>query len=162
MKAGFALDMKANGFGLIPLSYHASAPFADPLTDNLYLVIDEDDEPSAPYLPLPSTAPIVDGLTIYTFNAQDGDGRMTYRWRGKMNLLQHPAAFSYCQVRAEDYQNILLRLYADGEIIFEEVVTNQEPFTLPLNADYSTVEIELLGTSRVYTVQIAEDISEFD
>ena len=33
---------------------------ADPVTDNLYLVLDENDEPSTPYLPGTSTAPIPD------------------------------------------------------------------------------------------------------
>lgn len=156
------LDMKPDGFGVVPVAYHATAVFSDPLTDNLQLVLDEDDEPTTNYLPLPSTAPTVDGLTIYTFNAEDGDGHMVYRWRGKLNLLKHPTSFGFCQVRAESYENILLKLYANGDQFFEQVITSEEPFTLPMVDDYTQVEIELLGTSRVYGVQIAEGIEEFD
>jgi hypothetical protein len=115
------------------------------------------------YLPLPSTAPTnTNGLNIFQFNSPDGDGRMVYRWRGKLNLLAHPAAFGFCQVRAEDFDNLVLRLYADGVLLSEDVITSETPLTLPLIDGYTTFEIELLGTSRVYTVQVAEDISEFD
>lgn len=162
-RGGFALDMKSDGFGLIELGFLATAAFADPLTDQLYLVLTEDDEPSAVYLPLPSTAPTnTTGLNIFKFNAPTGDGRMVYRWRGKLNLLAHPAVFKYCQVRAEDFNNLVLRQYANGVLLTEDVITDETPFTLPLIDDYTTFEIELIGTSRVYTVQVAEDISEFD
>lgn len=161
-KGGYMLDMKADGFGIVPLAFHATATHADPLTDNLYLVLDENDEPSTVYLPLPSTAPAPNGLTIYTFNAVDGDGHMVYQWKGKLNLLRNPVAFSYCQVRAEDFANVVLRLYADGVPFFEEVITSQEPFALPLVDDYNSCEVELIGTSRIYTAQLAEDIGEFD
>jgi hypothetical protein len=160
---GFALDMKADGFGLIPLSYFATAAFSDPLTDQLYLVLTEVDEPDDVYLPLPSTAPTnVNGLKIFAFNSPDGDGHMVYRWKGKLNLLSHPAAFVYCQVRAEDYDNLVLRLYSDGVLLSQDVIASEVPFTLPLVDDYTTFEVELIGTSRVRTVQVAEDISEFD
>ncbi len=161
-KAGYMLDMKADGFGVVPVAYHATAVFADPLTDELALALDEDDEPSTAYLPLPSTAPTVDGLTIYIFNAEDGDGQMVYRWRGKLNLLRYPACFKFCQVRAENFDNLLIRFYTVDGMLMEQTVTSDEPFTMPLIDDYKQFEIELLGTSRVYTVQVAEDIEEFD
>lgn len=161
-KAGYALDLKPDGFGAISLAYHATAAFADPLTDELQLVLDENDEPTAPYLPLPSTAPTPDGLTIYTFDAVEGDGHMVYRWRGKLNLLPHPTAYTYCQLRALDYANLVLRMYGDGVLFFERRITSQEPFTLPLSAPYSSFELELVGTSTVRTLQVAEDIGEFD
>lgn len=161
-KAGYALDMKADGFGAIQLAYHATAAHADPLTDKLHLVLDEDDEPTTAYLPLPSTAPVPDGVTIYTFDSDEGDGHMVYQWRGKLNLLPHPAAFVYCQVRALTYDNLLLRLYGDGVMLTEVAITSQEPFTLPISDAYQSFEIELLGTSTARMVQVAEDISEFD
>ncbi len=161
-KAGYALDMKPDGFGAISLAYHATAAFADPLTDELQLVLDQNDEPAVPYLPLPSTEPVPDGVTIYTFDAVEGDGHMVYQWRGKLNLLPNPSAFTYCQVRALDYTNLVLRLYGDGVLIFERAISSQETFTLPLISTYDTFEAELVGTSTVRTLQVAEDIGEFD
>src|SRR5574341_2134441 len=62
-RAGYALDMTPDGFGLISLAFFATAMYADPLTDKLYLVLTEDNEPADVYLPLPSTAPdlVVEG-----------------------------------------------------------------------------------------------------
>ena len=162
MKAGYMLDMKPDGFGLVPLAYHATAVYADPLTDKFYLVLDEDDEPSTAYLPVPSTAPVVDGLTIYEFNSEEGDGKMVYQWKGKLNLLAYSAAFIYCCVRAEDFENILLRLYADGDLLIETPITSSEPFTLPLDNTYDKFEVEVLGTSRVYSVRVGEAIEEVE
>lgn len=159
---GRALDLKPDGFGAIRLAYHATAAFADPLTDELQLVLDVDDEPTATYLPLPGTAPLPDGTTIYTFDAATGDGKMVFQWRGKLNLLPNPTAFCYCQVRALDYTNMVLRLYGDGVLFFDRVITSQAPFTLPLIDAYNSFEIEIIGTSTVRTVQVAEDIGEFD
>jgi hypothetical protein len=162
MKAGYALDMKSDGFGLVSLSYHATAAHAPPKTDTLQLVLDELDEPATAYLPLPSTSPTPDGTTIYTFDSPEGDGQMVYQWRGKLNLLPYPASFSYCQVRALDYDNLVLRLFGDGLLLFETVITSSEVFTLPSDDVYETFEIELIGTSTVRTVQVAEDVQEFD
>lgn len=161
-RAGYMLDMKSTGFGVVALAYHATAVHAEPLTDKLHLVLDENNEPTAPYLPLPSTAPVPDGLTIYTFNAENGDGNMVVQWRGKLNLLPYPASFKYCQVRAEEYTNLLLRLYANGDLLMEHAIASEEPFTLPMIDDYTKFEFEFLGTSRIYTAQVAEEIEEFN
>ncbi|MEY4429532.1 MAG: hypothetical protein RLZZ182_2221 [Pseudomonadota bacterium] len=161
-KAGYMLDMKADGFGVVRVAYHATAVFADPLTDKLHLVLDEDDEPATAYLPLPSTAPIVSGLDIYEFNAEDGDGHVVYQWKGKLNLLRRETAFIYCQVKAEEFDNLLLRLYADGEMLLEIQVTDEEPFTLPLDDSYTMFEVEMMGTSRVYSVRVAESEDELE
>jgi hypothetical protein len=158
--AALALDMKADGFGLAPLSFHATAAHADPLTDKLFLVLDEVNEPSDAYLPLPSTAPDPDGATIYEFNAEAGDGHIVYRWRGKLHLLPLPTAFQVCQVKAADFDNLVLRLYADGAMFFNRVISDGNPFTLPMAEGYDTVEIEFIGTSRVRTVQLSEDVME--
>lgn len=160
VRGGFALDVKPEGFGLVPLSFHATAAFSDPLTDKLFLVLDDVDEPADVYLPLASTAPAPNGATIYEFNAEAGAGHLVYRWRGKLHLLPRPAAFLYCQVKAASYANLVLRLYADGVQFFEHVVTSSEPFTLPMLDDYEAFEVEVLGTSSVRTLQFAEGIEE--
>jgi len=161
--AGRALDMKETGFGLITLSYHASAVHSDPLTDNLYLVLTEDEEPTGPSgTLLGSTAPLLSApyVTIYQFDADEDVTPMTYRHRGKLNLLSRPAAFVYCQVKADDYDNLVLNLYADGVLFFSDAVLDSEPFTLPLTDEYVEFEYEFVGTSRVRTAQFVEDIRE--
>jgi hypothetical protein len=97
---------------------------------------------------------------IYEFDAESGDGDLVQRYKGKLNLLPDPRAFLYCQVKAEDYDNLLMNLYADGVLFLSEVITSQEPFTLPLDDSYQSFEFEFVGTSRVRTAQFVEDIRE--
>lgn len=157
--AGYAIDAKQDGFGVVSLGYHAAAAHTDPLTDGLYLVLDDVDEPSAAYLPLASSAPTPNGRTIYRFDADDGN-LMAYRWRGKLNLLTRPAVFQMLRVQAAEFDNLVLRLYADGALIVDERVTSDEEFTLPMADACREFEVELIGTSRVRRVQAVEDVVE--
>lgn len=157
----YALDMKPEGFGVIEMPFHASAAHVDPLTDTMYLVVDNIDEPDDPALPVPPTTPatIANGNVISQFEGDDTQ-LMTYRWKGKLWLLPYPLTMLIAQVKAEDYDNILFRVYGDGVQVDEIAVTSEEEFTLPAVDVYSKVEIEVLGTSTIREIQIAEDVME--
>jgi len=159
---GHMLDMKSSGFGLVELGYHAIASHADPLTDRLYLVLDAFEEPSEPYLSLPSLAPTLSDpfVEIYEFDSPDTYGDLVYQYKGKLNLLDRPAAFSHCQVKADDYSNLVMNLYGDGDLFFSQVITSAEPFTLLMEDEYEKFEVEFVGTSRVQTYQFVEAIEE--
>lgn len=156
---GYAIDAKPEGFGVISLSFHATAAHVDPLTDSLHLVLDLLDEPASPYLLEASSAPTPDGQTIYKFDGDD-TGKLVYRWRGKLNQLPWPACFQIVKVRAADFDNLLLRVYVDGDLLLEDVITSATPDTMPMLDDYQEVEIELIGTSRAQGVQLVEDVQE--
>jgi hypothetical protein len=166
MKAGFALDMKGTGFGLIPLGYHASAVFADPKVDKLYLVLDDVSEPSDDGLPVPPDPPIPDGISIYEFNG--GDAPMTYRWKSKLFVLAAPLAFLRVQVKAASFSNTVFRAYRQVQVgtawvdtlLREVVVTSEAPFNLPMTEDYSRFWWEIISTDDIQGVQVAEDVSE--
>ena len=64
------------------------------------------------------------------------------------------------RVRADDYDNILLRVYGDGVQVDEVVVTGEEEFTLAETDAYRKLEIEVLGTSTIREIQLAEDVRE--
>lgn len=156
--AGYALDAKPNGFGLIRLSYHATALHSDPLTDGFYLVLDVNNEPTDSDLPVASTAVTPNGLKIFQFDA--GASNMVFRWRGKLNLTAYPLALTIAQVRALSYSNLLFRVYADGAVIHEQVVSNDKEFTLPALDTYGSYEFEFMGTSTARSGQAAEDVLE--
>lgn len=101
-----------------------------------------------------------DGLSIFEFNPESGVDMLAYLWKSKLFLLPHPVAFSYCRVRAADYTDLVLRLYGDGVEMFEHTVTNGDPFRLPMLNAYNVGEVEVLGTSRVRTVELTESIEE--
>ena len=156
----YAIDMKATGFGVVQMAFHASAAYVDPIQDKMYLVLDEDNEPDDVLLPVRADPPhYVDGTTIYEFEGNQAV-LMTYRWRGKLWLLDHPTWLTIAQVKAEDFDNVLLRIYGDGVQIDEIVVSDGDEFTLTVVDEYTSLEYEILGTSPVRVVQGAEDVSE--
>jgi hypothetical protein len=154
--------MKSTGFGLIEFGFHTFALYADPLTDQLYMVLSAIDEPAEPYLPLNSGAPVVGVNQIFEFDSPNAYTDMPYSWKGKLNRLPRPGAFTYCQVKAADYSNLLMNIYADDGLIFSEVLVSKEPFTLPMLDEYETCEIEFIGTSRVESYVLAETIEELE
>ncbi len=158
----YGIDMKANGFGLIRMPFYASAVYTDPIEDKLYMVLTEDNEPDDPLLPIPADPPAhIDGSTVFEFEGNPSVS-MIYRFRGKLWLLPHPGWLTIFQVKAEDYDNILLRIYGDGAQIDELVVTEETEFTLAAADRYTRLEYEVLGTSTVRVLQGAEDITELD
>jgi len=126
----------------------------------MFLTLDEDNEPDDVLLPVPADPPrYIDGTTIYEFEG-DPVTLMNYRWRSKLWLLEHPSWISVFQVRAEDYDNILLRIYGNGVQVEEIVVTEETEFTVTTVDAYTELEYEVLGTSPVRILQGAEDIAE--
>lgn len=157
----YALDPTPGGFGLIELSHHATAVFVDPESDALYVVMDVNSEPTDVLLTTPSTAVTPNGLTIFEFNADTGDGDMVYRWKGKLNLLAYAQSLRIGRVRAVSYDNLLVAHYGDGVLLKQRVVSNGNTFTVPARESYDTYEIELVGTSRVRETLLVDDMREF-
>lgn len=158
---GFALDTKPTGFGLIRLAYYARAVHVSPVTDALYLVLESNDEPTHVQLPLPSSAVEPDGTTIFQFDA-DEENAMVYRYRGRYNLMPFPVTLRMARVRALTFTNLVVRLYANGVLVFTKVVANGNEFVLPAAKAYETYELELIGTSTVRGVHAVEKVEEFD
>lgn len=158
----YAIDMKATGFGVVPMSFHASAMHVNPIGDVMYLVLDRFTEPDDPALPIPpSTPPYIDATHIFQFEGSDTD-LMTYRWRSKLWFLERPGTMLVAQVRAQDYDNLLFRVYTNGVQTDEIVIAEETEFTLTPADEYTTLQLEVLGTSTVSVMQAAEDVSELN
>lgn len=168
-KGGFSLDLKASGAGLVPHGFHATAIYADPVTDNLYLVLSEVNEPTHVLLPVPSTAPTPDGVTIYQFNG-DPASKMVYRWKSKLYLTPVPGCFFIAQVRAEAYANTVIRFMKQtyssltntwSDVLIRELrVLNETEIRLPIGTDYTRFWWEVVSTDTLLQVQIAEGPEE--
>jgi hypothetical protein len=160
--SGYALDTRANGFGLVSLSFHASAAFVDPLSDSLYLVLDGLNEPTDLLLPVASSAPALasPARVIFKFDGATNGGKLRYRWRGKLHLPPYPATLTIAEIKALEFANIVVRIYGDGALLLAKALSSGREFTIPALRTSSSYEIELIGTSTTRTAQVAEDVSE--
>lgn len=157
--ASYALDAKADGFGLVSLSFHFIAAHADPLTDNLYLVVDVNSEPTDGSLPLASNAITPSNKTIFQFHAH-ATNFMVAKWKGRLNMPQYPVAPLVGQVQSVSYNNTVAKFYGDGALLMTKVVSSNQEFRVTANDMYSTYEMELLTTNSVRKLRAAEDVEE--
>jgi len=138
-RGGFILDARNGGFGLVFTDLWAQAAYSDPLTDRLLLVM---------------------GNQVWQW--EGGSTRRPYRWRSRLFQLPRPTAFGCAQVRAADYEDLQLTLYADGAPWLTRAVTSATEFVLPDRLAQASLEIELAGTSRVQSVEVAEEMEELE
>lgn len=158
-KGCLLLDLRSLGAGLTRLSAHPTAMHVDPLTDGLYMVLDETDEPTDVLLPLSSTEPTVDGKTIFLFDGDDTSA-MVFKWRGKLNLSPYPMTMNMAQVRAESFTNLVLRIYGDTALLKAKRITSAGEFILQTLDTQDSHELEVIGSSTTRSVQICEDVME--
>jgi hypothetical protein len=101
---------------------------------------------------------ILQGTSLKKY--EGGTTLKQYEWKSKVFRIQRPHNFSYAQVVRADSGVVTFRLYADGDLVHTEIVTDSEPFRLPggtLGTDY---EYELVGDARVDAVYVADSIEE--
>lgn len=85
---------------------------------------------------------------------------LSYTWKSKKYVSPKPVNMAVAQVAAEDYNDVTLKLYADGVLKHTETITNGNAFRLPAGYLAKNWEIELTGKSRVTEAFIAESIRE--
>jgi hypothetical protein len=139
-QAGYILDVNSQGFGLVKLGFYPSAAFVDPVTDILYFV------PTG-------TSTLSSWDTANTL--------LAYLWRSKEWTITRRTAFRFVRVRADDYTNLTMKLYADGTLYATIAITSKMmvPIPNPVAAE-ETFWIEFSGTSRVKRWELSESIEE--
>lgn len=159
----YAVDLRADGFGIVEMGFHATAAYVDPIHDRMYLVLDETEEPDDTLLPVPPTIlPYVDGRTIFEFEGSDTD-LMIYRYRSKLWLEPYPSFHGIAQVKRGPGAtgNLVARFYGDGVLLDSLLIEGDVEFTLtPPDASYDSFEMELVGTDPVRVIQAADDVDE--
>ena len=133
----FIIDPNNPENGIVFYDTYATACYADPLSDTLYLQVGSDIE------------------------AWDSDSaKITYRWKSKEFLLDDEVTLQAGRVKAKTYADLTMRLYVDGSLIHTETVGSKSAFRMPGGYRGSAVQIELEGTDEVKVVEVAETMSE--
>ena len=158
--AGYAMDLRpGRSFGLVRLSHHALAVYVDPLTDSMFEILSVNSEPTDADLPLASTAVTPTARTIFQWDAH-ATNKIVYRYRGKLNILDWASTFHFAKIQGADFSNVLNRVYANGALLHEKVATVPTPYRIPGTDTFRTYEQEIVGTSRIRTASLAQEVEE--
>lgn len=131
----FILDPDNPDSGFLYLDIYATAAYADPLSDQLLLMVENN---------------------IELFDSGDPLGHL---WRSKIYQFERPANFTCARIYAADYDDLTFKAYVDGTLKHTQTVTNKKPFRLPYSPG-ERFEFSLEGTSKVTSVEIAESADE--
>lgn len=134
-KGAFILDPQNPEAGFVELSLFATAAYADPLSDHLYLCVNG---------------------SIVTF---DTGTDLQYTWRSKRYIYNKPVNMTAVRVVADDYDDITLVTYANGVQHDSRAVTSRAVFRIPYANGYEW-QYELIGTSKVTSIELAETPDE--
>lgn len=167
-KRGLMIEASADGFGKVTLGFHATAVYSDTVNDKLFLVLDEN---SVPTVGSAGGQYVVDGGDIYAFDAYEGGTPGGYSlllpqsWLSKKFLMPYPNCFRYCTVKARSYADLYVEFLANGEVYYGRYVYSEDAFVLPDIADDGTAKyfsVRIYGTSSVESIQVADDVDEFE
>lgn len=127
-KGGFIIDSQENGFGVTWLDFHATAAYSNPLTDQLYLVIDGE-------------------LKIWNSDSED----LPYIFESGENLVPYPTSFGAAYVDTLDVTgggNTFTLIYDRADVYTLEPITTEE-FVLPDTLCTRAVAYRIEGTARI-------------
>lgn len=136
-QGGFIFDPKQPDIGLTFISVYATAGYNDPISDTLFLQVGDNIEAWA-----------------------HGDSKMTYQWQSKPFEATRKTKYVVGQVIADDYNDIYIKIYRDGSLHHERNVLSDKPFRWKTGTRGREWIIELIGTSNVTSVAIAETEKE--
>lgn len=121
--------------GLTTTDVYATAAFTDPVTGDLFLV--------------------VNGVLV----KWDAGAVGTFRWKSRRDVQMMPKNFAYGQVVATQYP-ITMKVYAEDVLSHTQTVTDANPFRLPSGFRARYWEVELLGAGRVLSAVLADSAVE--
>lgn len=133
---GFIFDPGQGTAAFTFTDTYATAGFTDHNQDALYLKV---------------------GTNIIKWNA--GSTKQTYRWKSAVFELPYDMNPACGQVVAGSYP-VTFRLYADKALKHTQTVADDRTFWLPSGYRARFVEVEIEGTSEVYSVHVASSPAE--
>lgn len=134
-------DFTGDGIGVVHSDIYATAAFADPRRDELFLALPADND-------------------LYKWDA-DRNALKQARWRSRRFVIDRPQNIGAGKVIGDiDCRCLTLRLYADGRLRHTQTVTDQRPFRMKMGYRAREYEVELEGTATVRELHLAGSIAE--
>ena len=77
-------------------------------------------------------------------------------WRGPKHVLPVPSCFTAARVEAKTYDNLILKIIVDNDVVYSQTVHSNRSFRLPSGYQSRSVQVEVEGTDTIQQVCIAE------
>lgn len=137
ISGGFIFSPADGKDGLVMLDTYATSGYVDPVLDALYLMV---------------------GTNIVRWDSH-ATLKKTMTWKSKVFVAPKPCNMACGQVLAVAYP-LTMNIYADGVLKRAQIVVDEKPFRLPGGFLARDWEIEIVGTTEIYSVYLAESIAE--
>ena len=97
---------------------------------------------------------------IYQFN-DIAVTKKPYTWRSKLfDVGGDGARLLACNVIADDYNDVTINVYAGGVLLYSKKLTNRRPFRLPNHSNRYDWQFEIIATSVVREISLAQSMLE--
>jgi hypothetical protein len=137
VQGGFCFDPRGDDTALTLFPFYATGGFFDIAMDHMLLQV---------------------GTNIVLWNSSSTP--LTATWRSGI-IGTKPMVYRFAQVFARAYAGaVIFNLYADGFLIWTEVVADSRPFSLPCEDKAIQWEIEIITTSEVYEFDMAINLDD--
>jgi hypothetical protein len=137
-KKGFIVDPR-DPQGITFLSTGYDAAFRDSVTDAMYVVA---------------------GGSVQKWDA--GATPMTATFKSKVFRQARPTLFTCAQVIADTFNNVTVKVYADGVLKKTKTVTDGKPFRLPQGYRATEWQVEVSTQSPITAVILGESMQDLD
>ena len=131
---GLMLDLTTMEF--TPLNWYASAGYYDPIRDQLFLVVSNNQ--------------------LVKFNT---GSNLTQTWKSKQYYVPKPVCLAAGRVEAAGYP-ITFKAWADGSLKHTQTVTSDKLFRLPAGFKAKVWEFEVSGAYEIYSAGFSEAVGE--
>lgn len=140
-KGAFIFDPKDLSSGLVRLNIWCISAHRDVKTDEIYLLQ-------------------ADGKLQY-FDLNTRSGREKYLWRSKkFRASGNGCRMLAMRIIADSYQDLDVKIYANGEEFFKKSAVTDRPFRLPNHSPKSYWQIEITSTDEVREIVLGETMFE--
>jgi len=146
VKGGFIIDGDNPDYGITWLDQWYTTGFTDSVSNTLYLVTPQD---------LSVTPAIQPDIVMW----EAGAANQSYTWKSKVFTMPKPMSFACMQVLAASY-GFTIKVFADGVLKHSQTVASGSPFRLPAGFMALDWEVEIAGSSEIYSVDIANAMNE--
>lgn len=139
-KGAYIFDPLKIDFGIVKLDFWYKAATRMQNSDTLYFLKDNNE--------------------IYKFD-DTAEHKKPYKWLSKIFDVEGDGArFLAARVIADEYKDLTIKIYSEGILFYTRILTDRRPFRLPNHSNRYQWQIEVGGTSKIQSIEIASSMVE--